>query len=127
MNRHQRRTERRAERHMAAAIQEGRAIDIGLGHLGPDDPNFGLPVNCAVCGTPHPGLGLARIADRSGISYAPLCEPCVQARDATSAAIVRKYFGAPDMKISDGGDLGEVFLAIGGEARRDGALSGEIH
>ena len=118
MNRHQRRTEQRVRRQLAAAIREGRAIDIGLGHLRPDDPNYGLPINCAICGTPHRALGPARITDQSGFSHIPLCEPCVQADEATSQAIVRKHFGAPDMEFSDGGHLGEAFLAM--EEKRGG-------
>jgi hypothetical protein len=108
MNRHERRVEQRAKRQLAAAIREGRAIDVSLGHLRPDDPNYGLPVGCAVCGTPHRALGLARITDQSGFSHIPLCEPCIQADEATSSAIVRKYFGVPDLEISDGGDLANM-------------------
>jgi hypothetical protein len=111
-NRHERRIEQRALRKLKAAMQEGRLINVSIGHLLAGDPNYGTPVLCAVCSAPHKALGLAQIEDRSGASLVPLCEACVTAGDATTDAITRKYWGAPDLVINRGGKLGERFIAM---------------
>jgi len=39
-----------------------------------------------------------------------LCEVCFNTEDQTGGAIIRKYWNAPDLKISDGGvkDVDEI-------------------
>jgi hypothetical protein len=109
MNRQQRRAQEKRERQaLVQAINEGRAIDIGIGHLQPEDPNYGLPINCDVCGREHKALGLAQITDREGTHFIPLCQPCVEAPDKTSQAITKRYFQAPEMEFSDGGDIANM-------------------
>ena len=49
-------------------------IFIDYGHLSERDPNYGLPVVCYACDTPHKAFGLARIQDNSDTTHVPLCE-----------------------------------------------------
>jgi hypothetical protein len=109
-NRHERRIEQRSRRKLNAAIREGRAINISVGHLLAGDPNYGTSVLCRVCDKPHRALGLAQIEDGSGFSHIPLCEACAVAGDITMDAITRKYRCTP--VINRGGNLREAFLAM---------------
>jgi hypothetical protein len=82
--------------------ENAHAVFIDCGYLSKRDPNYGIPVECYVCATPHKAFGLARIEDKSGTTYVPLCQPCLQADD--TKPIARKYLAAPDLEISEGGD-----------------------
>jgi hypothetical protein len=86
-------------------FKKGDATFVSLGHLLERDPNYGLPVVCYVCETPHKALGLARIRDKHGATHVPLCEPCLKAarNGPGEQAILRKYWNAPDLEMSDGG------------------------
>jgi hypothetical protein len=81
---------------------------VDYGRLLERDPNYGLPVVCYVCGTPHKGCGVARIRDQSGTTHVALCEPCLGAVEGgdshTEHALLRKYLNAPNLEISDGGE-----------------------
>ena len=37
-----------------------------------------------------------------------LCEDCFNTEEKTSSAIIRKYWNAPDMKISEGGTYDDI-------------------
>jgi hypothetical protein len=83
------------------------------GHLLKGDPNYGLPVVCYVCATPHKAFGLARIQDKSGTTHIPLCEPCVSDPTNTGKSVARKYLNAPELEISEGGEATtEQILAL---------------
>jgi len=104
MSRQQRRAKKRKGRSPVGSV-----VDIGVGHLGEGDPNCGTAVNCYVCSTPHRAHGLAQIEDKADTIHVPLCEACVQAGDFN--AIVRKYWGTPDLEISEGGEATEEQIA----------------
>ena len=93
----------------------GSVVDVGVGHLGEGNPNCGVAVNCYVCSTPHQAHGLAQIEDKADTIHVPLCEACVQAGDFN--AIVRKYWGTPDLEISEGGEATEEQIAALVEGR----------
>jgi hypothetical protein len=94
MNRH--------ERRRAAKTERGDVTNVSLGHLQQRDPNYGVPVNCYVCGAPHKALGLARISDKSGATDVPICDACLCTPQADQR-IMRKYWNAPDLTVRDGG------------------------
>lgn len=79
----------------------GDVITVDYGMLSKQDENYGQPVSCYVCDSPHKALAVARIEDKSTIAYAPLCECCCLVK---SDVILRKYFNAPDLEISEGGE-----------------------
>jgi hypothetical protein len=93
----------RHERRQAAKLQHGEVILIHYGQLLERDQNYGLPVQCYVCGAPHKALGLARIEQKRSTTDVPLCDECL-ASDS-KGDIIRKYTNAPDLKISEGGEL----------------------
>jgi hypothetical protein len=84
------------------ALKPGDTIFVAYGHLDGRDQNYGLPVICFACDTPHEARGLARIEDKSGTTNVPLCEPCLQAEDGDR--IVRKYCNASGLEVSEGGE-----------------------
>ncbi len=92
MNRHDRRVARK----------RGDIILIDYGHLLERDQNYGLPVGCYVCATAHKAFGFARIDDKRSTTVVPLCEACLG--DANSSNVARKFFNAPDLEITEGGD-----------------------
>jgi hypothetical protein len=101
MNRHERRKARK-----------GSVTCVDYGRLSPQDCNYGLPVECYVCGRAHNALGLARIRDKRGTTDVPLCKPCLDSDDQTNA-VLRKYWNAPGLKIRDGGQAtGEQVVAL---------------
>ena len=69
------------------------------------DNNFRPRLECYVCGAPHKARGIARIRRDQSTTNVPLCEPCVASHPAD--AIMRKFSNAPDLEISDGGELTE--------------------
>lgn len=82
---------------------------IDYGHLLEGDPNYGLSVVCYVCGARHPAFGLARIRRGGHQEDMPLCQRCLNDDDA----VCRKYLNAPELKITDGGELtSEQFAAL---------------
>jgi hypothetical protein len=95
-----------------------QAAFVDYGRLLERDPNYGLPVNCYVCDAPHKALGFARIQDKSGTTHVPLCERCFRAVEDTRGShtqhtILRKFFNAPDLEISEGGEATtEQLLAL---------------
>ena len=97
MNRHERR----------AARKHGAVVKIDRCRLLEFDRNYGLPVVCYVCDTPHKALGLARIRDSRSTTDAtidvPLCEPCLVSSD-TDNAVIRKFLSAPDLEVFDKGE-----------------------
>jgi|tagenome__1003787_1003787.scaffolds.fasta_scaffold20938743_2 hypothetical protein len=86
-NRHERR----------AALKVG-AILVDIGRLMQRDANYGLPVDCLLCGTKHAAAGLARIQKRS-TTHVPLCDPCLTSGDDVTDRIARRYLNAPDLVI----------------------------
>lgn len=80
----------------------GTAIFADVGYLSERDLNYGLPVNCYVCGTAHKAFGLVRIKDDRSTIVVPLCEACC-APDKMDA-IVRIFLNAPDLEIRKGGE-----------------------
>ena len=61
----------------------------------------GLSVGCYVCGIPHRALGIARIRDSRSTLDVPICEPCF---GADPDGVLRKYWNAPGLKITEGGE-----------------------
>lgn len=111
-NRHERRAAKKRNPHQA-----GDGILIERGHLLERDPNYGLPVNCYICDTPHKARGLARIQDKSGTTHVPLCEPCRHDPDAPVAIIWR----FSHVIVSEGGEAThEQILAL---AEKQGATA----
>jgi hypothetical protein len=103
MNRHERRAAKK--RNLWTTI-------ISIGRLREHDPNYGLPLICYACGTPHKALGVALIEHQSGITDVPLCEPCF-ADNNICDVIQRKFWNAPKLEIEDGGDVTtEQFQAL---------------
>jgi hypothetical protein len=95
----------RQQRRAARKGKPIRIIDIGT--LQSREPNYGLPVRCYLCGADHNGYGLARIHDPQSANppfHVPLCEKCRTSGDAANA-VARKSFGAPDVKITEGGEV----------------------
>jgi hypothetical protein len=64
--------------------------------------NYGLPVNCYVCGTAHKAFGLARINQGPSTTDVPLCEACLGS-DERGDDVLRNFLNAPDLKIDKGG------------------------
>src|SRR6266851_3551918 len=95
MNRHERRR----------AAKVGDITFIDRGYLLERDLNYGLPVICYVCGKPHQALGIARIQDRARgtTEHIPLCQACVSSGDG----IIQKYWNAPDLEMTEGGECSE--------------------
>ncbi len=84
-------------------VKRGDATYVAYGHLQERDQNYGLSVNCYVCGAPHKAFGVARIRDKSGTIHVPLCEACLHS-DLHEQAIMRKFWNAPNLEISEGGE-----------------------
>jgi hypothetical protein len=116
MNRHERR--RRAKLGDIVEIKLGRVVfDIKPG----DDVSRDI---CFVCGKPAtawlipegragpiPEGSMAHsFAEINAQQTVLLCEVCFNTEDQTGGAIIRKYWNAPDLKISDGGvkDVDEI-------------------
>ena len=74
--------------------ERGRVTCIDFGRLQERDRNYGLPVECYVCGAPHEALGLARITEGEAVTHVPLCEAC-RVAGKTVKAIARKYWNVP--------------------------------
>jgi hypothetical protein len=89
-------------RHQRHAARKRGVIVTDFGHLDPRNRNYGLPVNCYVCGAAHKAFGLARIQGQSTIDV-PLCEACLES-DERGNDVIRKYLNAPDLKINEGGE-----------------------
>jgi hypothetical protein len=79
----------------------GELILISYGKLLPEYQNRGLPVSCYICDAAHKASGLARIEDRHATFHVPLCDACLASRDGN--AVLRKYWRAPDLKVTEGG------------------------
>ena len=90
------RKERRAARKLGA-------IFVDSGCLQARDPNYGLPVECYVCGAAHKALGVASIEGRLPTTHVPLCDAGL-AGDSEER-IIRKLYNTPDLEISDGGEV----------------------
>jgi hypothetical protein len=90
-------------RHERRAAKKGNVTFIEYGHLLARDQNFGLPVTCYVCATPHKALGLARIQHKQTITNVPLCESRLGAGDRYNA-VFRKFLNAPELEIIEGGE-----------------------
>jgi hypothetical protein len=106
------RHDRRAMKHHAHDVAH-----TSTGTLSERDPNYGLRVDCYVCGVPHLARGLARIQDKSGTTDVLLCNSCLGVRDVdkhdTHNRIIKKYWNAPDLKVREGGELTtEQLLAL---------------
>ncbi|MFY9881462.1 MAG: hypothetical protein WAK39_19010 [Pseudolabrys sp.] len=87
-------------------------IFIDYGQLLERDPNYGTPVECYVCATPHKAFGLARIRANSDTTDVSLCEPCLASGDRGNV-VARKFLNAPDLEISEGGEATtEQVLAV---------------
>jgi hypothetical protein len=69
-------------------VKQGDVIDVAFAFLLESDPNYGLPVQCYVCGTAHKAIGVARIEG----TFVPLCKACVEAHNAD--AVARKFRNA---------------------------------
>jgi hypothetical protein len=81
----------------------GRALFINCGCLSKRAPDYGTPVECYVCATPHEAFGLARIEDtQSDTTHVTLCQACLQTGD--TELIARKYLAVPGLEISEGGE-----------------------
>ena len=94
------------------AHAKGDTITIDVGRLQPRNPNHGLPVNCYLCGTAHPGSGLARIQANHSTTHVPLCDACF-ADNTVDQLVVRKFLAAPELKIRQGGRVTtEQFTAL---------------
>jgi len=104
----------RRERRRAAKL--GDIVEIKLGRVvfdikPGDDVSRDI---CFVCGKPatawargpegHMAHGFASINGQNEL----LCEDCFNTEKKTSGAIVRKYWNAPDLKISEGGTYGDI-------------------
>ena len=81
------------------AARKRGAIFVDLGRLSERDQNFGLPVACYVCDTPHKAEGLARIRRNRVTIDVPLCERCLVSDDGDTA-VIRKYLNAPGLEIN---------------------------
>ena len=99
MNRH----ERRAAKKRDPRSRDVDVILIGQGHLLEGDQNYGLPVNCYICATPHKAFGIARIEKNQSVTHVPLCEPCRQELDVAEA-IMWRFYHVPNLKITEGGE-----------------------
>jgi hypothetical protein len=73
-------------------------INVSFGRLQERNPNYGVKVNCYICGAEHKGYGVARIDDL----HVPLCKPCLVKGD--DEALLRKYYDTHDLKIKDSGE-----------------------
>jgi hypothetical protein len=99
-------------RHERRALAKRNVTFVDYGHLSERDQNYGLPVECYVCGFPHHALGLARITDSQETIHVPLCEPCLGSDDRANT-VIRKFLNAPDLEISEGGEATtEQVLAV---------------
>jgi hypothetical protein len=92
-------------------MKRGGLVNISIGVLLERDLNYGTSVTCYVCGTPHLARGVASIEDIksgtvAGVTHVPLCNPCLEHQDTTSR-IVKNHLNAPDLKVSEGGELTE--------------------
>ena len=108
MNRH----ERRAAKKRNAKVDH---LFISIGSLMEQDLNYGLPVICYACGTPHKAIGLARIQDKSNTYDVPLCGLCCSPDkvDIAENIIARKFCNSLDLKVSGGGEVTiEQFQAL---------------
>jgi hypothetical protein len=107
-------------RHERRAVKKragGGAVFVAYGNILEGDPNFGVPVVCFVCDTPHKAFNLTRITDGAGTHYAPLCATCfLRVGDGDRVpeqAIVRKHLNAPNLAFSEGGEAStEQVLAL---------------
>lgn len=89
------------------------AVVVHIARLLPSDPNFGLPVICYVCDAPHNASGAARIDRKGSGIWVPVCDACLADDKSATNAIVRKFWNAPNMEISEGGKLTtEQFAAL---------------
>ena len=84
--------------------KKGDVLLMDYGHLLERNPNHGLPVNCYVCGAAHTASGVARIQHNRSTTHVPLCEPCLASNDQANA-VVRKFWNAPDLEFSEGGEM----------------------
>ena len=63
---------------------------------------YGSRAYCYVCGVAHKASNIVRIREDDGAAkYFAVCAPCFEAED--NNAVVRRYWGNPDLKIFDGG------------------------
>ena len=102
-NRHERRAAKKRK------TRAGDMIVTTCGNLLEHDPNYGLSVDCFACGVTHKGWGFIKIQDGTGTTYLPLCEVCAQAANdddnsQVANTIVQKYWNAPDLKFTKGGE-----------------------
>ena len=103
----------RRERRRAAKL--GDIVEIKLGRVvfdikPGDDVSRDI---CFVCGKPatawsRPGGGTAHGFASVNGQIVLLCEDCFNTEEKTSGAIIRKYWNAPDMKISEGGTYDDI-------------------
>src|SRR5262249_40666138 len=114
----------RRERRRAAKL--GDIVEIKLGRVvfdikPGDDVSRDI---CFVCGKPatawsRPGGGTAHGFASVNGQIVLLCEDCFNTEEKTSGAIVRKYWNAPDLKISEGATprrWAAIALALPGNA-----------
>jgi len=85
------------------AARSRKLILVDIGRLQPRDPNYGLQLGCYVCATSHAASGCARIQDGPSETYVPLCDACYA--DDDTNRIVRTFLKAPDIRISNGGEV----------------------
>ena len=99
-------------------------VSAGYGTLDKRDPNYGLPVNCYLCGVTHKGFGVARITDKSEVLPTSHCVETSlhSALDDDDGAVIRKYWNAPDLEIRKGGEAttDEILAVASAFAERDG-------
>ena len=84
-----------------AAAKKGDVIYASYGHLLEHDQNYGLPVECYVCGAVHNGRGICRIEHKRSTTDVPLCEACLA---HWGDDVVRKFLNAPDLAVIEGGE-----------------------
>jgi hypothetical protein len=58
--------------------QVGATLLVDYGRLSNRDPDYGLPVDCYVCGKVHMARDVARVRENrpSRRPFVPICEPC---------------------------------------------------
>jgi hypothetical protein len=94
----------RHERRKAKNWRAGDGLLVEIGYLLEEEPDYGVPVDCDLCGAVHGARGFARIERRQSITVFMLCEPCFQTGDI-STAVMRKFCNAPDIAVLEQGEV----------------------
>jgi hypothetical protein len=84
----------------------GGMFCVSCARLLPHDPNYGLSINCYVCGRTHAASGLARIEDdgKRSILDVPLCEACLD-DPRKDERLLSKYLKTPVFKVGEDGKV----------------------